>query len=241
MIAASAMAVANAQQYYYPFQRQPAAPYTHYAKPAAPDLSAHHDRAEASMLNGDYAEAYCVWKPLADKGDIHAQYSLGWMYHNGYGLSINDKEAERWWKAAAEKGDADANYALAVLYVDRPRKTRDVDSALPLLVRAASKGHDDAKDLLADLSSRGYKGAQEAIVKLFLAAPTQAGEKRLVKGASVNFRAGPGTSDDIVAKLKEGDALIILARKGKWYQAGVLKDKTVGWIYASLTKAVEKN
>jgi len=34
-------------------------------------------------LKGDYETALKIWQPLAEQGDIDAQYSLGWMYEDG--------------------------------------------------------------------------------------------------------------------------------------------------------------
>lgn len=239
VLAALGLGTAAAQQYYNPFQRQPVAPYTHYAAPQQPSFNAQHDKAEVAMLNGDYAEAFCIWQPLAAKGDLHAQYSLGWMYHNGYGLAIDDSEAERWWQSAAKKGDADASYALAILYVDRPKKTRELAKAMPYLVAASAKGHEDARDLLGDLATRGHNEAREAIVELFKKAPEKAGAKRLVKGKRVNFRDKPSTDGKVVGQLVAGTELITLRRKGDWFYVGVLETKALGWIYANLTELAE--
>ncbi|UCB55385.1 MAG: sel1 repeat family protein, partial [Thiotrichales bacterium] len=49
--------------------------------------------AVSAMRAGNYAEAYCVLKPYAESGDPEAQYNIGWMYLNGYGLMMNDKLA----------------------------------------------------------------------------------------------------------------------------------------------------
>ena len=34
----------------------------------------------AAMHTGDFAEAYCIMRPLAERGDADAQYNIGWMY-----------------------------------------------------------------------------------------------------------------------------------------------------------------
>ena len=73
------------------------------------------DTARAAMQAGDYAEAYYLWRGMADTGDADAMYNLGWMYHNGYGLVIDDTEALRWWEQAASGESVDALYALGNL------------------------------------------------------------------------------------------------------------------------------
>jgi len=67
--------------------------------------------------SGDYATALREWKPLAEQGDVDAQYNLGLMYDNGRGVPQDDKTAVKWYRLAAEKGDASAQYNLSVMSV----------------------------------------------------------------------------------------------------------------------------
>ena len=46
------------------------------------------------------------WQPLAEQGDVSAQYNLGIIYANGRGVPENDAEAVKWYSKAAEQGDA---------------------------------------------------------------------------------------------------------------------------------------
>ena len=159
IVAAGAIAnPAEAQRYYGGYYSYPIAPYVH-SSGRKPDNSGKHDKAEAAMAEGNYAEAFCVWRPLAEAGDVHAQYSLGWMYHNGYGLSIDDERAQEWWGKAANQNDADSQYALATSLMDRPKKERDTAKALEWLGKAIANGHEDARDFLRDLTARGVDGA----------------------------------------------------------------------------------
>ena len=76
-------------------------------------------RAEAYALDGDFAPAWCIWKPLADEGNVTAQFNLGWLYHNGNGVAANDERARQLWEQAARSGHAEAQMALAMLYGQR--------------------------------------------------------------------------------------------------------------------------
>nr|WP_213395103.1 tetratricopeptide repeat protein [Yoonia sp.] len=49
----------------------------------------------------DYAEAVRWYRLAADQGFSHAQYNLGWMYHNGQGVPQDYAEAVRWLRLAA--------------------------------------------------------------------------------------------------------------------------------------------
>ena len=66
--------------------------------------------------SGDFATALKEWKPLAEEGNAAAQNNLGLMYHNGWGVPQDYKEAARLYRLAAEQGDADAQGNLGVMY-----------------------------------------------------------------------------------------------------------------------------
>ena len=65
------------------------------------------------FLNKQYAEAASILLPLAQQGHLDAQYTVGYMYHYGYGLPHNEKESIRWITLAATRGHALAQQALA--------------------------------------------------------------------------------------------------------------------------------
>ena len=48
----------------------------------------------AAFNAGDYATALQEWKPLAEAGYDDAQYNVGIMYFNGYGVPLDYKEFE---------------------------------------------------------------------------------------------------------------------------------------------------
>jgi len=58
----------------------------------------------AAFQRGDYATALREWLPLAEQGDVSAQYFLGDMYRKGLGVPENDAEAVKWYRKAAEQG-----------------------------------------------------------------------------------------------------------------------------------------
>ena len=51
---------------------------------------------------GDYETAIAERLPLAEQGYADAQYNLGFMYRNGYGVEKNNKTAVKWYTKAAE-------------------------------------------------------------------------------------------------------------------------------------------
>ena len=66
--------------------------------------------------NNDYKKAYKLWLPLAEHGNVTAQYNLGHMYEKGKGVPQDYKEAVRLYRLAAEQGDVDAQLKLGVSY-----------------------------------------------------------------------------------------------------------------------------
>ena len=71
----------------------------------------------AAANRGDYDTALREWRPLAEKGDSAAQYSLGVMYDTGQGVPQDYKEAVNWYRKAALQGDSDSQVNLGVMYL----------------------------------------------------------------------------------------------------------------------------
>ncbi len=74
------------------------------------------DEAVAAYQRGDYATAIRKFRPLAEQGELGAQYNLGLMYRNGQGVPQHDAEAVGWYRKAAEQGHAEAQFNLGVMY-----------------------------------------------------------------------------------------------------------------------------
>jgi len=66
--------------------------------------------------SGDYATALREWKPLAEQGNVAAQYNLDLMYDNGRGVPQDDKTAVKWYTLAAEQGYSAAQNNLGAMY-----------------------------------------------------------------------------------------------------------------------------
>ena len=82
-----------------------------------PSYSSDFDKGLTAYNNGDYATALKEWKPLAEEGDVDAQYYLGVLYDNGDGVPQDYKEAVRWYTLAAKQGDVDAQYNLSLIHI----------------------------------------------------------------------------------------------------------------------------
>ena len=115
----------------------------------------------AAMRIGDFAEAYCIMRPLAESGDADAQYNICWMYMNGYGLRVNDSLALEWWNKASDQGHVDASFSIGMLYSlgdgDVPK---DSKKAIDYYLLAVKAGHEDAITILQSMMMRNDKEIQ---------------------------------------------------------------------------------
>lgn len=204
---------------------------------AAPHSADLYKRGVESMEAGNFADAYCLWKPLAQQGYVEAQYSLGWMYANGYGLAMDEAQALSWWKRAADRGHADAQFAVAMAYMYGDGVKQDREAASQWLIKAASSGVEDAQVILLDMAGRGVEAAETAVRGVLKSGKWQAlGQAAEIKSDRANVRSGPGTNHKIVVTLDKGTKLLILMRKGDWMRAGIIGSGEFVWVYAPLVK-----
>ena len=54
-----------------------------------------------SYLKGDYLAAFEEWLPLAELGDVEAQYNIGVMYDEGTSPEPDLGKAAEWYRKAA--------------------------------------------------------------------------------------------------------------------------------------------
>ena len=55
--------------------------------------SADYEKVSAAYKRGDYETALRVWKPLAEQGNVRAQFNLGVLYRDGQGVPKNKDRA----------------------------------------------------------------------------------------------------------------------------------------------------
>jgi hypothetical protein len=108
-------------------------------------------QAYAFYINGEFAKAVEVWRPLANAGDSTAQEDLGEAYETGKGIAHDYAQAATWYRKAAEQGDAEAQYHLGALYANGHGVAKDVEQATSWYRRAAEQGNAEAQNGLIDL------------------------------------------------------------------------------------------
>jgi uncharacterized protein len=105
---------------------------------------------------GDYAKALSIWQPLADAGDAQAQFGLGLLYGNGFGVEMLDEEALHWYGRAAEQGYADAQCNLAVMHLNGWGVPMNEEEATRFYLMAAEQGVTEAQIALGLIYAADY-------------------------------------------------------------------------------------
>ena len=92
---------------------------------------------------------------LAKQGDANAQFELGWMYDEGDGVFLDDREAAKWYRLAAEQGHVDAQFNLGVMYDEGEGVSQDDGEAVRWYRLAAEQGRADAQFNLGVMYANG--------------------------------------------------------------------------------------
>jgi uncharacterized protein len=139
-----------------------------------------YDDAMTAYDSGDYATALKLLRPLAERGDTNAQYSIGRMYAKGAGVPKDDAEAVSWFRKAneqsaalkaynagdfalalktfrplAEKGQVMAAYILGLMYANAQGVTENYTEALKWLQKAAEQGEAKAQFSVGVIYAKG--------------------------------------------------------------------------------------
>lgn len=188
-----------------------------------------------AMRAGNFAEAYCVLKPYAESGDPEAQYNIGWMYLNGYGLMMNDGKALDWWQRASDQGYTDASFSIAMLYsLGEGQVKKDMNKAIEYYLMAVEDGHEDANMIIRSMLARDDESIRQRKQEIIRTYGYLLGPLFDVKVERANLRRKPSLESKVVTVLNQGEAMVELSAKGKWMQVGLLKSGQVAWIYKSL-------
>jgi len=88
---------------------------------------------------------FAALKAQAEKGDAQAQFSLGFLYASGTGVSRDLSKAAKWHRKAAEQGLARAQFRVAYEYINGIGVKVDPIEAVRWLRRAAEQGLAEAQ------------------------------------------------------------------------------------------------
>jgi TPR repeat protein len=121
--------------------------------------------------SGDYARAKSIWEPLAANEDAASQTGLGFMYHRGFGMVVDEKRAAYWLRKAAEHGQPEGQMMLGNLYFYGQGVTQSYVQAFAWCDLAQDNGSADAgmcrdSALQSLASKRDVKAAFDASLAL---------------------------------------------------------------------------
>ena len=94
-----------------------------------------------ALQEKNYAAALHEFQSLAASGVANAEFIVGVMYENGYGVEANPAVAANWYRRAAERGLASAQYNLSVFYQLGKGVALNLSEAAKLSRMAADRGH----------------------------------------------------------------------------------------------------
>ena len=116
---------------------------------------------------GEYATSLAECQPLADAGIPAAQFCVGRLYANGFGVAMDDTLALRWYGLAAGQGYLEAQYNLGVMHANGWGVEMSAEKAAALYGPAAEKGFVPALIAFADMCHRGM-GVEQSSVEAYI-------------------------------------------------------------------------
>ena len=114
-----------------------------------------------AIVQEDIGKILQICKPLAEQGDVAAQFALGSMYSLGQGVPQDTAEAVRWARMAAEQGSAQAQLLLGAMYAEGQGVPQDYAEALKWHRLVAEQGLAEAQVLLGALYTEGAAGVPQ--------------------------------------------------------------------------------
>jgi TPR repeat protein len=149
--------------------------------------------------NQDYDAALKELMPLAEEGNMNAQYYIGLMYANGYGLPQDPKEAERWFDKFSKQLGVDAKFNLGVMYYQGKGVPQDYKTSIDWFKKAAEEGDSEAQFNLGFIYDNGYgvPENQEEAVKWYRKAANQGIVKAQNKLGEI-YSQGRGIAKDYI-------------------------------------------
>ena len=104
-----------------------------------------------------FKEAFKIYLPLAESGNVGAQFNVAGMYGRGDGVSINRERAFSWYEKAALQGHDMSQYYLGMLYFQGEGTSRDVKKGFYWTKQSAKQGIKLAQYHLGILYGAGTK------------------------------------------------------------------------------------
>lgn len=125
--------------------------------------SADFDTGQEAYNSGDYQTALTEWQALAEEGHANAQFGMGTLYANGFGVPFDNEQARNWYQLAAEQGHAEAQCNLGVMHANGWGVPLSDEAAFEWYSLAAEQGVIRAQISLAKMYSRSFGATQDKV------------------------------------------------------------------------------
>lgn len=185
-------------------------------------------------------------RSLAENGDASAQYNMGVLYDQGYGVEQDYAKARQWYKKAAAQRYGRAEHNLGIMYEAGKGVPRDPSKAAHWFRRGADDGQAASQNNLAVLYMKGEGVPQNTGKAAFwtaraAAAGNSAAIENLpritsdlphihVNADDVNVRDQPNREARVVRHLDSDTVAVVLARRDDWSQILLPNSYTTGWV-----------
>lgn len=160
------------------------------------------DSGREAYKSQDYEAALKEFMPLAKKGEIHAEYYMGLMYANGYGLSQDPEKAKEWFEKFCKQYESpmDARFNLGVMYFQGKGVPQNYEEAINWFKKAAEGGDSQAQynlGLFYDNGEYGLPQDREEAAKWYRQAANQ-GMLSAQNRLGILYAEGRGITRDYV-------------------------------------------
>jgi uncharacterized protein len=115
----------------------------------------------AAFESKQFSRAVGLLTPLADQGNVEAQYRLAIMAQNGLGMLHNPLIAYSYMKSAAKAGLGLAQHGLAFMYMEGECTDKNPAKAVEWFKKAANQGLVGSLTTLAMMYEQGHGVEQD--------------------------------------------------------------------------------
>lgn len=161
-------------------------------------MSADLQKGLNAFNEGDYATSLAECQPLADAGNVEAQFCVGRLYANGFGVAMNDELALKWYGLAAAGGHAEAQYNLGVMHANGWGVQMNEVPAAGFYRLAAEQGFTPAQAALG-FSYKHGAGVEESLAKAWMWFDVAAQRGDLGAGSERDDLVERMTQDELVS------------------------------------------
>ena len=108
-----------------------------------------------------FSKAMQLLSPLAEAGNVEAQYRVAVMFQNGLGMAKNEANALNWMRQAADQGHALAQHGLGFMYLHGECVDKDETQAAQWFQRASEQGLAGSQMTLGMMYEQGLGVAKD--------------------------------------------------------------------------------